>query len=292
MEDYVVRATADDGKIRAVAAVTTNIVKKAQNIHGLSPLASVAIGRTLTAAVLMSTFSKSPKEVQTIQIKGDGPLGGIVVVSDSNANVRGYVNNPLVYLPLNSKGKFDVAGAVGNGYLNIIKDLGLKEPYIGYVDLISGEIAEDIAYYYAYSEQIPTSVALGVLANSNEIIENAGGFIIQVMPGANDDTITLIEEKISSIPSVTSFLSQGKLPEDILAEILSEINLKIIQKSPCNYLCNCSQDRMQRNILSLGRAEILEIVEEQGGAQTQCHFCNKKYNFSKQDLMSLINEGL
>ena len=184
MEDYIVRATAEDGKVRAVAAVTTNLVKHAQEIHSLSPLASVALGRTLTASVLMSVFLKSPKSTQTIQIKGDGPLGGIVVVSDSKANVRGYVHNPLVYLPLNSEGKFDVAGAIGKGYLNVIKDLGLKEPYIGYVDLVSGEIAEDIAYYYAYSEQIPTSVALGVLASSDKIIENAGGFIIQLMPGA------------------------------------------------------------------------------------------------------------
>lgn len=288
MEDYIVRATAEDGKVRAVAAVTTNLVKHAQEIHSLSPLASVALGRTLTASVLMSVFLKSPKSTQTIQIKGDGPLGGIVVVSDSKANVRGYVHNPLVYLPLNSEGKFDVAGAIGKGYLNVIKDLGLKEPYIGYVDLVSGEIAEDIAYYYAYSEQIPTSVALGVLASSDKIIENAGGFIIQLMPGAGEETISYIEEKIKNIPSVTGLLKEGKTPEDILNMIFSERNLKIGEKSPCNYKCNCSRERMFRNIISLGKEEIVNILEEQNEIETQCHFCNMKYQFSEAELREII----
>lgn len=288
MEDYIVRATAEDGKVRAVAAVTTNLVKHAQEIHSLSPLASVALGRTLTASVLMSVFLKSPKSTQTIQIKGDGPLGGIVVVSDSKANVRGYVHNPLVYLPLNSEGKFDVAGAIGKGYLNVIKDLGLKEPYIGYVDLVSGEIAEDIAYYYAYSEQIPTSVALGVLASSDKIIENAGGFIIQLMPGAGEETISYIEEKIKNIPSVTGLLKEGKTPEDILNMIFSEKNLKIGEKSPCNYKCNCSRERMFRNIISLGKEEIVNILEEQNEIETQCHFCNMKYQFSEAELREII----
>jgi molecular chaperone Hsp33 len=288
MEDYIVRATAEDGKVRAVAAVTTNLVKHAQEIHSLSPLASVALGRTLTASVLMSVFLKSPKSTQTIQIKGDGPLVGIVVVSDSKANVRGYVHNPLVYLPLNSEGKFDVAGAIGKGYLNVIKDLGLKEPYIGYVDLVSGEIAEDIAYYYAYSEQIPTSVALGVLASSDKIIENAGGFIIQLMPGAGEETISYIEEKIKNIPSVTGLLKEGKTPEDILNMIFSERNLKIGEKSPCNYKCNCSRERMFRNIISLGKEEIVNILEEQNEIETQCHFCNMKYQFSEAELREII----
>lgn len=196
MEDYVIRATAAEGTVRAIAAITTNMVKDAMNIHGLSPLASVALGRTMTAASLMSTFLKGSKDTLTIQIKGDGPLGGIVVVSDSSANVRGYVHNPLIYLPLNENGKYDVAGAIGsNGYLNVIRDLGLKEPYIGYVDLVTGEIAEDIAYYFASSEQVPSVVALGVLTNSEEFILSSGGFIIQLMPGADENTISLIEEK-------------------------------------------------------------------------------------------------
>ena len=210
------------------------------------------------------------------------------MVSDSKANVRGYVHNPLVYLPLNSEGKFDVAGAIGKGYLNVIKDLGLKEPYIGYVDLVSGEIAEDIAYYYAYSEQIPTSVALGVLASSDKIIENAGGFIIQLMPGAGEETISYIEEKIKNIPSVTGLLKEGKTPEDILNMIFSERNLKIGEKSPCNYKCNCSRERMFRNIISLGKEEIVNILEEQNEIETQCHFCNMKYQFSEAELREII----
>lgn len=288
MEDYIVRATAEEEKVRAVAAVTTNVVRHAQKIHGLSPLASAALGRTLTAAVLMSVFLKSPKNTQTIQIKGDGPLGGIVVVSDSEANVRGYVHNPLVYLPLNSEGKFDVAGAVGKGYLNVIKDLGLKEPYIGYVDLVSGEIAEDIAYYYAYSEQIPTIVALGVLASLDKIIECAGGFIIQLMPGAGEETIGFLEEKIKNLSSVTSLLKEGKTPEDMLNMIFSERNLKKGKKAPCNYKCNCSKERMFRNVISLGREEIMNILKEQNEIEAQCHFCNMKYQFSGEELWEII----
>ncbi|WP_010245894.1 Hsp33 family molecular chaperone HslO [Acetivibrio cellulolyticus] len=289
MEDYVIRATAAEGTVRAIAAITTNMVKDAMNIHGLSPLASVALGRTMTAASLMSTFLKGSKDTLTIQIKGDGPLGGIVVVSDSSANVRGYVHNPLIYLPLNENGKYDVAGAIGsNGYLNVIRDLGLKEPYIGYVDLVTGEIAEDIAYYFASSEQVPSVVALGVLTNSEEFILSSGGFIIQLMPGADENTISLIEEKISGIPSVTKLLSEGKTPEDILELILGDMNLKIGEKAPCKYQCNCTRERMERNIMSLGKNEIMSMVEEQHGAETQCYFCNSKYQFSEKELLDLI----
>ncbi|HQA58257.1 MAG TPA: Hsp33 family molecular chaperone HslO [Acetivibrio sp.] len=288
MEDYIIKATAGDGTIRAVAATTANMVKESQNIHGLSPLATVALGRTMTAAVMMSTTLKGEKDNITVQIKGDGPIGGIVVVSDSQANVKGYVHRPLVYLPLNSNGKFDVAGAIGKGYLNVIKDMGLKEPYIGYVDLVSGEIAEDIAYYYAYSEQVPTVTSLGVLTNASDIVANAGGFILQLMPGADEETITFIENKINSIPSVTGMLSEGKTPEDILNMILSEKDLKILDKIPCRYMCNCSRERMESGIISLGKEEIMKIIKEDHGAEVQCHFCNKKYRFSEEELLSLI----
>lgn len=288
MEDYIIKATAGDGTIRAVAATTANMVKESQNIHGLSPLATVALGRTMTAAVMMSTTLKGEKDTITVQIKGDGPIGGIVVVSDSQANVKGYVHRPLVYLPLNSNGKFDVAGAIGKGYLNVIKDMGLKEPYIGYVDLVSGEIAEDIAYYYAYSEQVPTVTSLGVLTNASDIVANAGGFILQLMPGADEETITFIENKINSIPSVTGMLSEGKTPEDILNMILSEKDLKILDKIPCRYMCNCSRERMESGIISLGKEEIMKIIKEDHDAEVQCHFCNKKYRFSEEELLSLI----
>ncbi|NLL07255.1 MAG: Hsp33 family molecular chaperone HslO [Clostridiaceae bacterium] len=289
MEDYIIRATAAEGTVRAVATITTNMVKDARDIHELSPLASIAIGRTMTAASLMSTYLKGTKDTLTIQIKGDGPLGGVVVVSDMNANVRGYVNNPLVYLPLNQDGKYDVAGAIGeNGYLNVIRDLGMKEPYIGYVNLVSGEIAEDIAYYYASSEQIPSVVALGVLTNSKDLIQCSGGFIIQLMPGAEENTITLIEEKISTLPSITKLLSEGKTPEDILELVLGEMNLKMGEKSPCRYKCNCSRERMERGLVSLGKEEIKSMIEEQHGAETCCYFCRSKYQFSEEDLLNLI----
>ncbi|OPZ90923.1 MAG: 33 kDa chaperonin [Firmicutes bacterium ADurb.Bin419] len=291
MEDYVIRATAAEGTVRAVAAITTNMVIDATKIHGLSPLASVALGRTMTAASLMSTFFKGSKDTLTIQIKGDGPLGGIVVVSDSNANVRGYVYNPLIYLPPNEYGKYDVAGAIGaNGYLNVIRDLGLKEPYIGYVDLLSGEIAEDIAYYFASSEQVPSVVSLGVLIDSEELIHCSGGFIIQLMPGADENTISVIEEKINGLPPVTKLLSEGKKPEDILELVLGDMKLKIGEKSPCRYNCNCSKERMEKGLLSLGKKEILSMVEEQHGAETQCHFCNSKYQFTEKELLDLIND--
>lgn len=289
MEDYIIRATAANGAIRAFAAVTTNIVQEAHKVHDLSGTASAALGRTLTAAAIVSQMSKNENEVITIQIKGDGPLGGIVVVSDSKANVRGYVNNPQLYLPLNNLGKFDVAGAIGkNGYLNIIRDMGMKEPYIGYVDLVSGEIGDDIAYYFATSEQIPSVVSLGVLVAPDESVINAGGYIIQLMPGADDELICYLENKINEIPYVTSLLGDGKTPEDILELILGERGLEIHEKSSCRYICNCSRDRMERNIISLGNKEIIDIINEQHGAELQCHFCNKKYTFTEEELKGLI----
>lgn len=291
MKDYIIRATAEEGTVRAVAAATTNLVRDAQVIHNLSPVASAALGRTMTAAALMSTFLKGSKDTVTIQIKGDGPLGGIVVVSDSSSNIRGYVNNPQLYLPLNENGKLDVATAVGrNGYLNVIKDLGLKEPYIGFVDLLSGEIAEDIAYYYAFSEQVPSVVALGVYLDKNETVLNSGGFMIQLMPGAGEDVISRIEEKTAALPPVTSLLNDGKTPEDILGMIFDENSLKIGEKTECKYQCNCSRERMERNIMSLGREEIQSMVDEMHGAQAQCHFCNTKYQFSEEDLLSMIRD--
>lgn len=289
MGDYVVRATGANATVRAFTAVTTDIVKTAKEIHGLSPIASAALGRTLTAAALMSRLLKGEKDTLTIQIKGEGPLGGIVVVTDSNANIRGYVNNPDVYLPLNNKGKLDVSSAIGkNGYLNVIKDLGLKEPYIGYVNLVSGEIAEDIAYYFASSEQIPSVVALGVLVDKDGSIINAGGYIIQLMPDAEDNLIDFLEKKISSVPPVTSLISEGKKPEQILELILGEKGLQIVERVQCRFKCNCSRDRMERNLISLGKKELMDMIKEQQGAEVQCHFCNTKYNFSKDDLLKLV----
>ena len=290
MEDYIIRSVAAGNQVRAFAAVTTDTVSRAANIHKLAPVASAALGRTLTAAAMMSKMLKSQDNIITIQIKGDGPLGGVVVVSDYQANVRGYVYNPEVYIPLNSAGKLDVAGAIGEGYLNVIKDLGLKEPYIGYVDLVSGEIGEDIAYYFAYSEQVPSIVSLGVLVNTDEKVLHSGGFIIQLLPGAETKTIDAIDDRIKSIPSVTSMLTDGKTPEDILEFIFEGMELKITDKSPCKYKCNCSRDRMERNIISLGEKEIQDMIIEQNGAETVCHFCNTKYWFDSETLKQLAEQ--
>lgn len=289
MEDHIVRAVAADGGIRAFAAVTTGLVQKAHELHGTSAVASAALGRTLTAAAMMSRMFKNEKDVLTIQIKGDGPLGGIVVVSDYNSNVRGYAHNPSVYLPLNSAGKLDVAAAVGkSGYINVIKDLGLKEPYIGYVELISGEIGEDLAYYFAASEQVPTVVALGVLIAPDESVITAGGYIIQLMPGADEGLAEYLEDKVFLADSITYMLSEGLEPASILDKLLGEKGLQITDTVPCNYVCNCSRERMERNLIALGEKEIVEIAEEQHEAELQCHFCNKKYHFSEEELRGLL----
>lgn len=289
MKDYIIRATAFNDTIRAFAAITTNIVQTAKDMHDTSPVATAALGRTLTAASIMGCMLKNKEDTATIQIRGDGPLGGIIAVTTSDSKVRGYVYNPQVYLPLNEKGKLDVGGAVGkNGYLNVIKDLGLKEPYIGYVKLVSGEIAEDMAYYMTYSEQIPSVVALGVLINPDGNISNAGGFVIQAMPGADDSVVERIEKNVLAMPPVTAMLSEGNTPENILQRAFDGESYKIIDTVDCEYKCNCSRERMTRNLISLGRDEILDIINEQHEAQLECHFCNKKYHFTEEELRALI----
>jgi molecular chaperone Hsp33 len=291
MEDYIVSATAAGGTVRAFAANTTNMVREAKETHALSMVASAALGRTMTAAAIMSKMLKGEKDTITIQIKGNGPLGGVVVVTDTKANVRGYVYNPQVELPLNDIGKLDVGGAIGNeGYMNVIKDLGLKEPYIGYVNLVSGEVGEDIAYYFAYSEQVPSVVALGVLVDSDGSIVNAGGYIIQLMPGAEESLISYIENTINAIPTVSQLLAYGESPEGILDIIFGDRDLKIMAKSSCGFVCNCSRERMERNLISIGRNEIQGLINDQHGAELQCHFCNKKYNFDEKELQDLMQE--
>ncbi len=292
MKDYFVRAIANNATIRAFATVTTETVRKAQQIHNTSHVVSAAFGRTLTAAVMMAGMMKDEGSSVTIQIKGDGPIGGIVVVSDSKLNVRGYVHNPTVDIPLNDLGKLDVAAAVGkNGYMNVIKDLGLKEPYIGYIKLVSGEIGEDIAYYFAYSEQVPSVVALGVLVDADGSIISAGGYIIQLMPGADEDVIDFLENKVRSVKPVSTLLSEGKRPEDILDIILGEKGLEILEIAPCGYACNCSRERMERNILSIGESEIMDMIREQHGAELSCHFCNSKYYFTEEQLLELLRKA-
>ena len=290
MEDYIIRATAANGTVRAFAAVTINTVQEAHDVHGTSGVATAALGRTLTAAAMLGRMFKNRRDVVTIQIKGDGPLGGIIAVSDQEANVRGYVYNPEVELPLNELGKFDVSAAVGrNGYLNVIKDLGLKEPYIGYVDLATGEIGDDMAYYFAYSEQIPSVVSLSVLVAPDGNVLTAGGYIIQLMHGAEDGLAEFLERRVASLPPVTNILSGDGDPEAILHLVLGDIGLNITESVPCRYLCNCSRDRMERNLMSLGKKELLEMASEQHEAELQCHFCSKKYHFTEKELLELTS---
>lgn len=291
MFDSILRGTALNGEVRIFAAITTEMVQNASEIHKTSPLATVALGRTLTAVALMSKDLKGNKDTICIQIKGDGPLGGVVVVSDSSANTRGYVHKSQVDLPLNERGKFDVSGGLGFGYLNVIKDLGLKEPYIGNVELLSGEIAEDLAFYYAFSEQTHSIVALGVLIAPDGKVESAGGYIIQLLPDASEETTAFLEERVREVKPVTNLISEGFTLEQIVEHVFEGKEVKILDKSPCAYKCNCSRERMERNLISIGKKELLDMAEDQGDAELQCHFCNAFYNFSKEEIINLANNA-
>ena len=274
MKDYIAKAMTLSGQVRIYAAVTTNTVEKARNLHNMNHTPTVALGRVLTGIALIGQTLKDERHSITVQIKGDGPLKGIVAVTNAKAGVRGYVYNPAIDLPLNEKGKFDVKAAVGKGYLNVIKDIGLKEPYIGCVDLVSGEIAEDLTYYYAYSEQKPTAVNLGVLIGRDGTVEAAGGYFIQLLPGASDDIISKIEKSIFSHEPVTTLIHKGKTPEDIINMLFPDDDtIEFFDNCSVKYKCYCSKERMERNLLSLGRKDLQEIAEDEKGAELQCHFC-------------------
>ena len=289
MSDYIIRAMAAGGQIRAFAATTKDLVEHARQIHNTSPVATAGLGRMLTAASMMGATLKNSSDVLTLIAKGDGPLGGITVTADSASNVKGYVNNPSFVNPPNFFGKFDVGGAIGNGTLTVIKDIGLKEPYSGQVSLITGEIAEDLTYYFATSEQVPTSVALGVLMNKNNTVRQAGGFIIQLMPFASDEVIDALEAKIKGITSITSLLDSGMSPEDILNQILGNMDLAITDTIPTAYNCNCSRERVTKAIISIGKKEITDMINEGKDIEVNCHFCNNYYVFTPEDLKKLIN---
>lgn len=289
MSDYIIRAMAAGGQIRAFAATTKDLVEHARQIHNTSPVATAGLGRMLTAASMMGATLKNSSDVLTLIAKGDGPLGGITVTADSASNVKGYVNNPSFVNPPNFFGKFDVGGAIGNGTLTVIKDIGLKEPYSGQVSLITGEIAEDLTYYFATSEQVPTSVALGVLMNKNNTVRQAGGFIIQLMPFASDEVIDALEAKIKGITSITSLLDSGMSPEDILNQLLGDMDLEITDTIPTAYNCNCSRERVTKAIISIGKKEITDMINEGKDIEVNCHFCNKNYVFTPDDLKKLIN---
>lgn len=291
MGDYIIRATAANDSIRAFAATTRETVQKARELHNTTPVASAALGRLLTAGAMMGIMLKGEKDLVTIQIKGDGPLEGEIVTADSKGRVKGYVFNPNVYIPPKSPTKLDVGGAVGKGFLTVIKDLGLKEPYVGKTELVSGEIAEDLTYYYAKSEQVASAISLGVLVDTDTNIKQAGGFIIQVMPGITEEILSRLESRINVVPYITELLSMGDTPESILNLILGDMDLQIIDKVPTEYYCGCSRERVEKALLAIGKDDLKKILEEDKKAELSCHFCNKVYNFDENDLKRLLAEA-
>ena len=290
MSDYIVRATAANSQVRAFAAVTKETVETARKAHNTSPVATAALGGLLTAGAMMGVMMKGEKDVLTLQIKAGGPLQGITVTADSQGNVKGYVGNPDVCIPANSKGKLDVAGAVGPGFLTVIKDMGLKEPYSGQVMLQTCEIAEDLTYYFATSEQVPSAVGLGVLMNKNNTVRQAGGFIVQVMPFAEEATIAKLEENVQKIQSVTTLLEQGHTPESLLEQVLDGFDIEINDTIPTEFYCNCSKSRVERALISIGRKELNELIQEGKDVELNCHFCNTNYEFSVEELKEILRK--
>ena len=291
MNDYMIRATAADGQIRAFAATTKEMVETAKNAHNTSPIATAALGRLMTAAAMMGSDLKGEGELLTLRIEGDGPIGGLLVTADGKGDVKGYAFNPDVMLPPNAQGKLDVGGSLGLGVLSVIKDIGLKEPYVGQTQLITGEIAEDLTYYFATSEQVPSSVALGVLMNKDNTVRQAGGFIIQLLPGASDEIIDRLEAKLSGISSITSLLDAGKTPEEILTDILGEFGLEILKKMPVQFHCDCERSRVEKAIISIGRKEIQDMIDEGKEIEVNCQFCNKHYKFSVDKLGEMLKKA-
>ena len=291
MNDYMIRATAADGQIRAFAATTRDTVEYARNAHNTSPIATAALGRLMTAAAMMGSDLKGEGELLTLRIEGDGPIGGLLVTADGKGDVKGYAFNPDVMLPPNAQGKLDVGGALGLGVLSVIKDIGLKEPYVGQTQLVTGEIAEDLTYYFATSEQVSSSVALGVLMNRDNTVRQAGGFIIQLLPGASDETIDKLEAKLSGISSITALLDAGKTPEEILTDILGEFGLEILTKMPVRFHCDCERSRVEKAIISIGRKEIRDMIDEGKEIEVNCQFCNKHYKFSVDELEDMLKKA-
>ena len=288
MKDYIVRATAANAQIRAFAMTSRALVEEARRIHNLSPVVTAALGRLLTAGAMMGSMLKGEKDVLTLQIHCDGPVRGLAVTADAKANVKGTALEPQVMLPPNALGKLEVGGAVGNGILSVIKDMGLKEPYVGQTQLQTGEIAEDFTYYFATSEQIPSAVGLGVLMEKDNTVKQAGGFIIQLMPFAEDETINTLEEKLKTMDSVTNILNAGNTPEQLLEFLLGDLGLEINDTISAQYHCDCSRERVQRAIISIGKKDIQEMVDDGKSVEVRCQFCDKIYNFEIADLEKML----
>ena len=287
--DYIVRATAANHQIRAFAISSTNTIEEARQRHNTSPIATVALGRLMSAGAMMGAMMKGDDDIITIQIKGDGPIGGLTVTADAKANVKGYVNNPEVMLPLNSAGQLDVEKALGIGVLSVIKDIGLKEPYVGDTILVTSDVTQDITYYFATSEQVPTSVGLSVIMSKDNTVKSAGGFIIQLLPDASEEIISALEKKIKN---VTTMLEHGYTPEQMLEDLLGDFGLDILDKIPTQFYCNCSKERMSRALISIGRKELSSLIEEGRTIEVNCHFCGSHYNFDVEELKDLLHKAV
>lgn len=289
MKDIIVRATAADAQIRAFSAYTRELTEQMRQIHETSPVATAAMGRLLTGAAMMGVMLKGEKDLLTIQVKGDGPIGQMTVTADALGRVKGYVQEPVVVLPANSLGKLDVGGAVGAGYLRVIKDMGMKEPYVGQTALQTGEIGDDLTFYFATSEQVPSCVGLGVLMEKDNTVKQAGGFIIQLMPFAEESVISRLEENLSSVGSVTALLEEGKTPEEILAILLEGLEPKVTDTVDTCYYCSCSRERVHKAVISIGKKEIMEMIEEGKDIEINCHFCGKHYVFTVNELSETLD---
>ena len=291
MSDYMIRAVAADEQIRAFAATTRDMVEFARAAHHTSPVATAALGRLLTGGVMMGCMLKGEKDLLTLQIRGDGPLGAITVTADSSGHAKGYVANPNVLIHANEKGKLDVGGAIGSGTLTVIKDMGLKEPYSGSCALQTGEIAEDLTYYFATSEQVPSAVGLGVLMEKNNTVRQAGGFIIQLMPFTGDEIIGALEKKLSASPSVTTMLDQGMMPEEILDSLLGEFGVTIMEKRDTGFVCGCSKAHYAGALAGLGKKDLEELIAEGEPLEVNCRFCNSTYTFSPEELREIYRKA-
>ena len=291
MNDYIVRATAANNQIRAFAATTRNVVETARAAHNTSPIATAALGRLLTAGALMGSMMKNDTDILTLQIKCNGPIQGLTVTADVKGNVKGYVENPDVMLPPSKKGKLDVAAALDLGVLSVIKDMGLKEPYVGQTILTTSEIAEDLTYYFATSEQVPSSVGLGVLMEKDNTVKQAGGFIVQVMPFVDDAVVDKLEANIAKIDSVTAMLDKGYTPEKILETVLEGMDVEYTDTLPTQFACNCSKERVEKALISIGRKDIQEMIDDGKDIEMHCHFCNTSYQFSVDELKEILNKS-
>lgn len=287
MADYLVRATAANAQIRAFAVTSRELVEYARSAHDTSPVVTAALGRLMTGAVMMGSMLKGEQDMLTLQIRGAGPVRGLTVTADSQGHVKGYADNPQAMMPPNHLGKLDVGGVIGAGVLTVMKDMGLKEPYASTIELQTGEIGDDLTYYFAASEQVPSSVALGVLMDKNNTVRQAGGFIIQLMPFTGEDVITKLENTLSSIQSVTTMLEEGNTPEQILEIVLGDLGVEITDTMPVQFACNCSKERVEKVLISLGRKDLQEMIDENKDVDLHCHFCNRNYTFTVDELKKI-----